>query len=80
MVSMTLSISDEMRKRMRKHSQIRWSEVARAAIKQQLDDIEELDKIASKSRLSEQDVKEIAGMVDKELLGHFEGLANAARD
>ena len=76
MVSMTLSIENEIRKRMKRHPQIRWSEVARSAIKQQLDDIEEAERITSRSRLTEKDVEEIAGRADKEMLKYFEGLAD----
>ncbi len=76
MVSMTLSIEDDLRKRMKKHPQIKWSEVARTAIRQQLDDIEETEKLALGSRLTEKDIKEIAGKVDKEMLKHFEELAH----
>ena len=75
MVSMTLSIGDDIKRRMKKHPQIKWSEVARSAIKQQLDDIEEAEKIASKSKLSEKDVKEMAGRIDKEMIKHFEELS-----
>ncbi len=78
MVSMTLSIEGEMRKRMKRHPQIKWSEVARAAIRQQLEDIEEAGRIASRSRLTEENIKEIAGRVDREMLKHFEELAHEA--
>ncbi len=79
MVSMTLSIEKGMRKRMKMHPQIKWSEVARSAIRQQLDDIEEAERIASGSRLTEKDIREIAGRVDRKMLKHFEGLAHEAR-
>lgn len=80
MVSMTLSVEEELRGRMKRHPRIKWSEVARAAIRQQLDDMEETERISSRSRLTEEDVKEISGKVDKEMLKHFEELAHEARD
>ncbi|HLC79046.1 MAG TPA: hypothetical protein VJG83_01320 [archaeon] len=80
MVSMTLSIEDAMRKRMKKHPQIKWSEVARAAIRQQLEDIEKTQRIASRSRLTESQINEIALLVDKEMLRHFEDLGNKRTD
>ena len=76
MVSMTLSIDEQTRKRMRRHPQIKWSEVARSAIRRQLDDIEEAERIASHSMLTEKDVRQIAGRADREMLKHFEGLAH----
>ena len=79
MVSMTLSIENDMRKRMKMHPQINWSEVARSAIRQQLEDIGEAGRIALGSRLTEKDIKEISGRVDREMLKHFEELAHEAR-
>ena len=76
MVSMTLSIEEKLRKRMKKHSHIKWSEVARSAIRQQLDDIEEMERIASESKLREKDIKKLAGKIDKEMAKHFEELAH----
>ncbi|MCR4335606.1 MAG: hypothetical protein NUV57_03665 [archaeon] len=76
MVSMTLSIEEDLRKRMKRHPHIKWSEVARTAIRQQLDDIEKTEKLASESMLNEKDVKELAGKVDREMIKHFEELAH----
>ena len=46
MTNITLSIEDEVYKRMKKHSEIKWSEFVRKAIKQRL---EEFDKIGKRS-------------------------------
>lgn len=45
MGNMTLSIPDEMLKRMAGHSEYKWSEVARKAIQQKLDEVELLDDL-----------------------------------
>jgi hypothetical protein len=49
MVNMTLSIPEELHKIMKKYPYIKWSEVARQAIRQKAKDLELLDKLASKS-------------------------------
>jgi predicted CopG family antitoxin len=42
MTNITLSIDDEVYKRMRRYSEIRWSEFVRKIIKQRLDELEKL--------------------------------------
>ena len=59
MANMTLSIPDELHKKMKKMSEIRWSEVARRAIEQRISDLEEMNRITSKSKMNQKDVEEI---------------------
>ena len=60
MVNMTLSIPEELHKKMKKLSEIKWSEVARKAIEQRVNDLETIEKIASKSKLTQKDADEIS--------------------
>jgi predicted CopG family antitoxin len=71
--NLTLSISAELYEAMKKHPEVRWSEVARGAISKRLRD---LDEILSKSTLTERDVKEIAERVNK---GVWEKVAHLPR-
>ena len=48
MTNITLSIEDSVYKRMRKHSEIRWSEYVRRMIKEFLDEIESRRRRPSK--------------------------------
>ena len=57
---MTLSIPEELYKRMKTFSEIRWSEIARIAIEKRVEDLETMNKIASKSKLTKRDVEEIS--------------------
>ncbi|MHA1169293.1 MAG: hypothetical protein ACTSRU_15810 [Candidatus Hodarchaeales archaeon] len=68
MPNITLSIPDELHERIKNHPEIRWSEVARQAIKQYLDQIELLDKLTSKSQLTELDVQELSEIIDAKVL------------
>ena len=52
MTNMTLAIPEELFRKMREFREIRWSEIARQAI-------ENMNRIASKSKLREKDVLEI---------------------
>lgn len=65
MANMTLSIPDELHKKMKKMSEIRWSEIARRAIEQRIEDLEVMNKIANKSKLSKKDVDEISKKIKR---------------
>mgnify|MGYP001575363830 CR=1 FL=1 len=56
---MTLSIPEDLHKKMKKHREIKWSEIARVAIEQRVNDLEIMNQIASKSKLTKKDVEEI---------------------
>ncbi len=59
MPNMTLSIPEEIHSIIKKHNEIRWSEIARRAITQEANKLKLMDVIASKSKLTMKDVKEI---------------------
>lgn len=67
MANVTLSVSDELYEKMKKHSEVRWSEVARKAIRKKIEDLEMLDKLTSKSKLTEKDVEEISDRINREV-------------
>ena len=50
---------------------VNWSVVVRKLIKQKLDRLLELKSIASKSKLTEEDVAELSNKVDKSLAQRF---------
>ena len=64
MGNITLMVPEELQKRMKKHKEIRWSEVIRKAIEKKITDLELLDKITSKSKLTEKDALEISKKID----------------
>jgi len=55
MTNMTLAIPEDLHKIMKKHSEIKWSEVARQAIWTQARKLELMDNLLSKSELTEKD-------------------------
>ncbi len=65
MANMTLSVPTELHKKMKQFSEVRWSEVARKAIQKRVEDLETLERIASKSKLTEKDAKELADKINK---------------
>ena len=66
MTNITLALEDGLHERMKKHSEIRWSEVVRKSIRQKVEVLEAMDKIASKSKLTKKDVDEISRKIKME--------------
>lgn len=71
MVNVTLAVPEELHKIMKKHSEIKWSEVARRAMWEYAWKLELLDKIASKSALSEKGAHEIDEVVKKGMADRY---------
>jgi len=67
MPNITLSIPEEVHKMMKFHREVRWSEIARAAIIEQIKKLALMDKIASKSKLTLKDISDINKKVKKGL-------------
>jgi hypothetical protein len=63
MATITLSIPDETRKEMKKHSEIKWGEIARKAIIKRIEDMKTLDLLLEKSTLKKEDSEEIAQII-----------------
>lgn len=59
MTNMTLAVPEDLKKLMEKHKEIKWSEVARQAMWDHAKKLEIMDRIASKSRLTEKDAVEL---------------------
>ena len=56
---MTLAIPEELNKMMKQHREIKWSEIARNAIWVHAKKLAFMEKLVSKSKLTEQDVADI---------------------
>ncbi|MBN1385999.1 hypothetical protein JW968_03405 [Candidatus Woesearchaeota archaeon] len=65
MVSISVSVPEELRQRMEKHPDINWSAVARKAFEDHVEKIEFFKKLVSKSKLTEKDAKEIADKINE---------------
>ncbi len=66
MGNVTLALPEDLQERMKKHSEIRWSEVVRKSITQKIEMLEVMDRIAAKSKLTQKDVDEISRKIKKE--------------
>ncbi len=71
MPNVTLSIPKDLHTKMKKHSEIRWSEVIRRTISEKIEDLELINRIASRSKLTQNDVDEISRKINKEVFEDF---------
>ena len=67
MTNITLSVPEDLKKKMDEHSIINWSEVARQAFIEKIADLEFLQEFKSKSDLSEKDALRMGGRVSESL-------------
>lgn len=65
MANLTLRVPDALYKELRRHPEIRWSEVARQALVRKLDDLRRLDELLAGSNVSRRDVEVVGGKVKK---------------
>ena len=67
MVNVTLAVPEELHEIMRRHPEIKWSEIARKAMWEYARKLELMERVASESRLSEKDVLELDKKVKTEV-------------
>ena len=71
MVNMTLSIPEELHKKMAAHSEIRWSEVARKAFEKKIKELHWMDEVLKNSELTEEDAERIGHKIKGEIRKRF---------
>ncbi|VVB77249.1 Uncharacterised protein [uncultured archaeon] len=65
MTNMTLALPETLVQIMKKHKDIKWSEVAREAIWDKARKLELMDKLVSNSKLTEKDALEIGRKINE---------------
>ena len=68
MPNMTLSLDAETAKEVRLHPEIRWSEVAREAIRRKLQELHALDAAFANSKLTEANIDRLAKRMNARIL------------
>jgi len=66
-VNVTFAVPEELHEIMRRHPEIKWSEIARKAMWEYAQKLELMEKIVSDSRFSEKDVLELDKKVKAEM-------------
>jgi len=71
MATLSVSVPDDMKKRMENMEEINWSAVARKAFEDKIEQVEFIKNIGNKSRLSKKDAEEIAKKIDRNVSKRF---------
>ena len=71
MANITLSVTDELSQKMKKFPKVKWSAVAREAIEKELEKLELLDRLLSKSKFTEKDAERIGHKIKREMSKRF---------
>ena len=64
MPTVTVNVDKDLKAQMDNHPEINWSEVARNAFEEKIDDLEMMERLSSDSELTEEDVDELAELID----------------
>ncbi|MBN2517439.1 MAG: hypothetical protein JXB14_01200 [Candidatus Altiarchaeota archaeon] len=67
MVSLTLSVTPELKKEMDEFPEMNWSEISRQAIRKRIALLKRMDKMFADSDLMEEDAIELGRKVNKSL-------------
>jgi hypothetical protein len=73
-VSLTLSVSVDLKKKMDKLGIINWSAVAREAIEEKIAVLEQMDKLLAHSKLTEEDAIILGRKVNKAVAKRYKEL------
>ncbi len=71
MTNMTLSIPEELHKKMMQHTELKWSDIARQTFEKKVKELDFMEKILSKSKFSEKDAEEIGHKIKAEIRKRF---------
>lgn len=72
MSNLTLAVTDELKRKMDKHTEIRWSNVARDAFEEKIQKLELMDSLLEKSNFSEEDAEKIGHKIKSEIRKRFD--------
>jgi hypothetical protein len=78
-VNVTFAVPVELHEIMRRHPEIKWSEIARKAMWEYARKLEFMERIAGESRLSEKDVLELDKRVKAGLRGRYKDVSEGEK-
>ena len=64
-VNFTLALPKELHKKMKEHEEVSWSALIRHTIEHKISDLEILDKLTAKSKMTEADAIEIGELIKR---------------
>jgi predicted translin family RNA/ssDNA-binding protein len=80
LANVTLAVPEELRRKMRNHPEIKWSEVARKAMWEYANKLDMMDELTKKRRLTEDDALEIGQEIKASLGARYRKRAERSAD
>ena len=71
MANITLTIPNALHEKIRSHGEIRWSEVIRQLLQKKIEQLELMNQIVNKSKLTQKDVDELSEKIDSNVAKRF---------
>ena len=71
MVNMTLALPEELHSKMKRFSEIKWAEVARRAMQEKIADLEEMNKMLVRSKISKKDADRVSENIKRSAAKKF---------
>jgi len=71
MPNLTLTVPEDLHRRMKRHPEVKWSEVVRRILASKVRDLERMDRLAAKSVLTVEDVDALDHLVKESLLRRY---------
>jgi len=71
MPNLTLTVPEDLHRRMKRHPEVKWSEVVRRILASKIRDLEKMDRLAASSVLTSRDVDELDHLVKASLLRRY---------
>jgi len=68
---MTLSIPEQLHKKIKLHTELKWSDIARQAFETKLNELEFMENVLRNSKLTEEDAEEIGHKIKAEIRKRF---------
>lgn len=72
MPNITLSLPEDLHRRMKRHSEVRWSEVVRRILAEKIRDLELMERLTTKSLLSDEDVDALNHLLKEAILKRYQ--------
>jgi len=69
--NITLSVSEDLHRKMRRHPEVKWSEVVRRVIAAKIRDLEAMNRLTAKSLLTQNDVDDLDHILKAALLRRY---------
>ncbi len=77
MPNITLTVPPELHRKMKAHPEIKWSEVVRRIIAERIRDLERMDTLTRRSRLTVRDIDVLDHLVKEGLRRRYEAARKA---